>query len=198
MSPRGQLHPNNQFYYHQAGQTTCPGPVNIFIMGNIYPKIMCPKCVHTKLPCSALYSEIFLHFIYQYVKYHISTIHILNKGVHKLVSIYLDQSFYQKFIGILHERLLRYICSQSLDWVWQSGKSCWLEEIECSSNHSRRFSLDKDLMLFFQVSCSGTTTLMWTMTYWLDMWIYVDMSHLLLLGKFEYTGGPIFKVVLEC
>ena len=25
-----------------------------------------------------------------------------------------------------------------------------------------------------------------------------DMSHLLLLGKFEYTGGPIFKVVLEC
>ena len=26
----------------------------------------------------------------------------------------------------------------------------------------------------------------------------VSMSHLLLLGKFEYTGGPIFKVVLEC
>ena len=25
-----------------------------------------------------------------------------------------------------------------------------------------------------------------------------DMSQLLLLGKFEYTGGPIFKVVLEC
>ena len=25
-----------------------------------------------------------------------------------------------------------------------------------------------------------------------------DMSHLLLLGKFEYSGGPIFKVVLEC
>ena len=24
------------------------------------------------------------------------------------------------------------------------------------------------------------------------------MSQLLLLGKFEYTGGPIFKVVLEC
>ena len=24
------------------------------------------------------------------------------------------------------------------------------------------------------------------------------MTHLLLLGKFEYTGGPIFKVVLEC
>ena len=24
------------------------------------------------------------------------------------------------------------------------------------------------------------------------------MSHLLLLGKFEYDGGPIFKVVLEC
>ena len=23
-------------------------------------------------------------------------------------------------------------------------------------------------------------------------------SHLLLLGKFEYTGGLIFKVVLEC
>ena len=26
----------------------------------------------------------------------------------------------------------------------------------------------------------------------------VYMSHLLLLGKFEYSGGPIFKVVLEC
>ena len=23
-------------------------------------------------------------------------------------------------------------------------------------------------------------------------------TQLLLLGKFEYTGGPIFKVVLEC
>ena len=27
-------------------------------------------------------------------------------------------------------------------------------------------------------------------------WLY--MSQLLLLGKFEYGGGPIFKVVLEC
>ena len=26
----------------------------------------------------------------------------------------------------------------------------------------------------------------------------IDMTQLLLLGKFEYTGGPIFKVVLEC
>ena len=26
----------------------------------------------------------------------------------------------------------------------------------------------------------------------------VYTSHLLLLGKFEYSGGPIFKVVLEC
>ena len=25
-----------------------------------------------------------------------------------------------------------------------------------------------------------------------------DMTQLLLLGKFEYGGGPIFKVVLEC
>ena len=25
-----------------------------------------------------------------------------------------------------------------------------------------------------------------------------NTSHLLLLGKSEYTGGPIFKVVLEC
>ena len=25
-----------------------------------------------------------------------------------------------------------------------------------------------------------------------------DMSQLLLLGKVEYGGGPIFKVVLEC
>ena len=25
-----------------------------------------------------------------------------------------------------------------------------------------------------------------------------DMSQLLLLGKFEYGGGPIFKEVLEC
>ena len=28
--------------------------------------------------------------------------------------------------------------------------------------------------------------------------VMIDMTHLLLLGKFEYTGGPIFKVVLEC
>ena len=27
---------------------------------------------------------------------------------------------------------------------------------------------------------------------------YIHMTQLLLLGKFEYTGGPIFKVVLEC
>ena len=26
----------------------------------------------------------------------------------------------------------------------------------------------------------------------------LDMTQLLLLGKFEYTRGPIFKVVLEC
>ena len=26
----------------------------------------------------------------------------------------------------------------------------------------------------------------------------LGMSQLLLLGKFEYGGGPIFKVVLEC
>ena len=28
--------------------------------------------------------------------------------------------------------------------------------------------------------------------------VRLDMSQLLLLGKFEYGGGPIFKVVLEC
>ena len=26
----------------------------------------------------------------------------------------------------------------------------------------------------------------------------LHMTQLLLLGKFEYNGGPIFKVVLEC
>ena len=30
------------------------------------------------------------------------------------------------------------------------------------------------------------------------LFIALDMTQLLLLGKFEYTGGPIFKVVLEC
>ena len=29
-------------------------------------------------------------------------------------------------------------------------------------------------------------------------YVGVHMSQLLLLGKFEYGGGPIFKVVLEC
>ena len=45
---------------------------------------------------------------------------------------------------------------------------------------------------------------------WIDVWMIFTMivpffeatapymSHLLLLGKFEYSGGPIFKVVLEC
>ena len=28
--------------------------------------------------------------------------------------------------------------------------------------------------------------------------VRLNMTQLLLLGKFEYTGGPIFKVVLEC
>ena len=28
--------------------------------------------------------------------------------------------------------------------------------------------------------------------------IFVDMTHSQMLGKFEYTRGPIFKVVLEC
>ena len=33
----------------------------------------------------------------------------------------------------------------------------------------------------------------------IDDWsLLVYMTQLLLLGKFEYTGGPIFKVVLEC
>ena len=27
---------------------------------------------------------------------------------------------------------------------------------------------------------------------------YLHMSHSQMLGKFEYGGGPIFKVVLEC
>ena len=28
--------------------------------------------------------------------------------------------------------------------------------------------------------------------------LYRDMTHSQMLGKFKYTGGPIFKVVLEC
>ena len=28
--------------------------------------------------------------------------------------------------------------------------------------------------------------------------LYTYMTHSQMLGKFEYTGGPIFKVVLEC
>ena len=32
-----------------------------------------------------------------------------------------------------------------------------------------------------------------------ELWLQrVNMSQLLLLGKVEYGGGPIFKVVLEC
>ena len=35
--------------------------------------------------------------------------------------------------------------------------------------------------------------------YWVSIGLLcLYMSQLLLLGKFEYTGGPIFKVVLEC
>ena len=33
---------------------------------------------------------------------------------------------------------------------------------------------------------------------WGDQGVFLHMTQLLLLGKFEYTGGPIFKVVLEC
>ena len=28
--------------------------------------------------------------------------------------------------------------------------------------------------------------------------LYIYMTQCRILGKFEYTGGPIFKVVLEC
>ena len=31
-----------------------------------------------------------------------------------------------------------------------------------------------------------------------DFAIYVCLTHSQMLGKFEYTRGPIFKVVLEC
>ena len=31
-----------------------------------------------------------------------------------------------------------------------------------------------------------------------NIWFLLSKSQLLLLGKFEYGGGPIFKVVLEC
>ena len=34
--------------------------------------------------------------------------------------------------------------------------------------------------------------------YWYWYWYMIYMSQLLLLGKFEYGGRPIFKVVLEC
>ena len=34
--------------------------------------------------------------------------------------------------------------------------------------------------------------------FWLQVLVITHMSQLLLLGKFEYGGGPIFKVVLEC
>ena len=39
------------------------------------------------------------------------------------------------------------------------------------------------------------TTLEWLFP---RVFAHVYMSQLLLLGKFEYGGGPIFKVVLEC
>ena len=32
----------------------------------------------------------------------------------------------------------------------------------------------------------------------LKMEIFIIMSHSQMLGKFEYGGGPIFKVVIEC
>ena len=34
--------------------------------------------------------------------------------------------------------------------------------------------------------------------WWLRQQYYHHMSQLLLLGKVEYGGGPIFEVVLEC
>ena len=34
--------------------------------------------------------------------------------------------------------------------------------------------------------------------YIIENGIQFDMSHSQMLGKFEYGGGPIFKVVIEC
>ena len=42
---------------------------------------------------------------------------------------------------------------------------------------------------FFNLILSGNSHIVEGLLY---------MSQLLLLGKFEYGGGPIFKVVLEC
>ena len=42
------------------------------------------------------------------------------------------------------------------------------------------------------------TVLLGTISYWDGKGYFFPMTHSQMLGKFEYTRGPIFKVVLEC
>ena len=59
---------------------------------------------------------------------------------------------------------------------------------------------------YLVVLCQYGAALVGTLWYWVSSkWYGVSkgllclyMSHCQMLGKFEYTGGPIFKVVLEC
>ena len=62
---------------------------------------------------------------------------------------------------------------------------------------------DRQVMLWPTYNRDTTTYKRDTATYKRDTTTYnrdttTYMTQLLLLGKFEYTGGPIFKVVLEC
>ena len=54
------------------------------------------------------------------------------------------------------------------------------------------------LTLFFAIESYLYETVLHVVPFTTIIGKYFYKSQLLLLGKFEYGGGPIFKVVLEC
>ena len=73
---------------------------------------------------------------------------------------------------------------------------CGMLVVGCQRNLKHHFNSSTDLPLECKLptSFSFLNLLLSVQMFF----AFLDMSQLLLLGKFEYGGGPIFKVVLEC
>ena len=85
--------------------------------------------------------------------------------------------------------------AKSKDLTWKLWRDHIRVEVWTSISKTSKPCLWRSKDLFVQMSDAGTYTLRGENRNGSDK---VFMSHLLLLGKLEYTGGPIFKVVLEC
>ena len=76
--------------------------------------------------------------------------------------------------------VVRAFC-KSFEKMFWTFSTCFMVDLSCLRRRNRKH---KEVLYWRGENKRGT--------------MFAYMSHLLLLGKFEYTGGPIFKVVLEC